>query len=377
MTVRRDVPDRLARQPEDNARATRPNPAACGPLALGLAGFGEVRAAPVLGLPGLLTKLGLDADAVLREHDCDPAIFEDPDNIISFGSIGRLLAHIAENTNCGYPGLELCRHLGLDVSGVVGRTVRLAPDVRSGLRCLILNLHLHDRGAVPYLWSHGQCAMLGYTLFCPDAVATEHIYDGALSIACNMIRELAGPGWQPVEVRLFRDRPDDPEPFREQFRSPLRFGARQSAVVFPASDLDRPCVDADTPRYRQALADLEALHTARAWGFADKVGLVLLRLLATEAALDGIAPDRADIAALFAMHPRTLNRRLAAEGITFSVLLSEARYAVARELLRDTKLPVYDIAQALGYAGTGPFVAAFRRWSGTTAARWRASHARG
>jgi AraC-like DNA-binding protein len=80
-----------------------------------------------------------------------------------------------------------------------------------------------------------------------------------------------------------------------------------------------------------------------------------------------------EVARLFAIHPRTLNRRLHAEGTTFNALLSEIRYNVARQLLRDTHLQTADIALILGYAESASFNHAFRRWSATTATAWRSS----
>jgi AraC-like DNA-binding protein len=99
------------------------------------------------------------------------------------------------------------------------------------------------------------------------------------------------------------------------------------------------------------------------------------RLAALDLATDG-ALRMAPVCGLPELLSRTLNRRLTAGGTSYARLLARARYDVARELLRDTRLPVQDIALVLGYSGTGPFTHAFRRWSGTTAARWRERHAR-
>jgi AraC-like DNA-binding protein len=332
--------------------------------------------APVCGLPELLSANGLDADAFIRARGCNPELFADPNNTIEFRAIGRLLAEAAAATGCAYPGLALGRLKGLDVVGPIGRAMRLAPDIGTALRTMILHMHLHERGSVPYTWTAGGQALFGYTLCGSDLVGTDHIYDGALAISLNFLRELAGPGWRATEVRMFRDPPEDTVSFREHFQAPLRFNAHQAAVVFPAADLKRPCVNADAEKYAEALADLASLDAETGSTLADKVHRVLLRLLVTGVNVGGAAPDRAAVAELFAMHPRTLNRRLTAAGTSFAHLLARARYDVARELLRDTQLPVQDIALVLGYSGTGPFTHAFRRWSGTTAARWRETHGR-
>jgi len=347
----------------------------CRLAALGLASEGAVRMAPILGLPQLLRDHGLDPDAFIREQGCDPALFSDPDNTIAFDAVGCLLAHTAAVSGCSLPGLELGRNQGVAVLGAVGRAMRLAPNLGAALHCMILHMHLHDRGSVPCLWTNDDQALFGYTLYCSDVAGTKHIYDGAMAIAYNIIRELAGPRWRAAEVRFFRDRPDDIAPFRDHFKALLRFGEQHAAIVFPKDDLCRPCITADPDRYHAALRDLESLDAATGGGLADKVRRLLLSLFVSGAGITGRAPDRAAVASLLALHPRTLNRRLRAEGTSFADLLADARYDIARQVLRDTQFPVDDVGYLLGYAETASFIHAFRRWSGTTATRWREQHA--
>ena len=76
------------------------------------------------------------------------------------------------------------------------------------------------------------------------------------------------------------------------------------------------------------------------------------------------------------MHSRTLNRRLNASGIGFQQLLEETRFEIARQMLEYSAAEIGQISETLGYAAPGVFTRAFRRWSGTTPAEWRAAHRR-
>lgn len=332
---------------------------------------GAVRMAPLLGLPRLLAAHGIDGDALRRTVGLDPALFNDPENTVAFSVAGLLLEQAAAETRCDFIGLELCGRLGLDVLGVIGRAVRFAPDVATALRTLILHLHLHDRGAVPALWTKGASALLGYTIHTPDVPGAQHIYDCALAVSHNSVRELAGPGWRATEVRMFRDPPDNRAPYRQLFRAPLRFRARQAAVCFPKADLRRPLKGADARVFAAALRELELLDPDGDARLANRVRRVLRRLFTTGNA-DGA--DLTGVAGLFSHHPRTLNRRLRAEDTTFASILGETRFEIARQLLRDTRLPVAEIARTLGYADSTAFSHAFRQWSGTTATAWRSRH---
>jgi len=70
---------------------------------------------------------------------------------------------------------------------------------------------------------------------------------------------------------------------------------------------------------------------------------------------------------------RTLKRRLAAEGVTFSSLLDHERYQRAIELIRATDLTLEQIARRLHYSSLTNFARAFRRWTGETPGQYRRS----
>ena len=63
---------------------------------------------------------------------------------------------------------------------------------------------------------------------------------------------------------------------------------------------------------------------------------------------------------------RTLARRLAAEGVTFTGILEEMRRDLARRYLGDTSLSVSQIAWLLGFQEISAFTGAFKRWTGAT-----------
>jgi AraC-like DNA-binding protein len=74
--------------------------------------------------------------------------------------------------------------------------------------------------------------------------------------------------------------------------------------------------------------------------------------------------------------PRTLARRLSAEGVSFGEILSELRFALARRYLSDQTLSMSEISWMLGYAENSAFTRAFQRWSGTSPRAARAQQRR-
>ena len=145
-----------------------------------------------------------------------------------------------------------------------------------------------------------------------------------IAVGFNMMRELCGA--LPDEVLLSRSPPADVHPYRGFFRVPVRFDAEQSALVFPAGQLERPVPGADS-RQREILEE----SVAKYWAVA--LPNVTDQVVRFSAPASCSAMRRWTRSRTLTMHPRTLNRRLQAEGTTFRKLLNETRFEVARQLL--------------------------------------------
>ena len=69
---------------------------------------------------------------------------------------------------------------------------------------------------------------------------------------------------------------------------------------------------------------------------------------------------------------RTLQRRLEDAGITYSAVLDQARFEVARSMLIDSpETGITEISYEVGYQDPGSFSRAFRRLTGVTPRSYR------
>lgn len=82
--------------------------------------------------------------------------------------------------------------------------------------------------------------------------------------------------------------------------------------------------------------------------------------------------DIYSIAGLFAVSVRTLQRKLATNGLTYSDLVQQARYEEASRMLIDGDSKIIDIAYDLGYEDPSNFSRAFRRVAGVSPCEFRA-----
>ena len=176
-------------------------------------------------------------------------------------------------------------------------------------------------------------------------------------------RELAGS----ADVRW-------PEPpyfarFRHVLPGVVRFGQPVHQLVFDAAVLELPLNMADPAAERLAREQCE--RELEALGAGAGIAAAVRRALADPGGAGGAGGAGGfrgleQVARALAMSPRTLKRKLAEAGASFSGLLDEQRRDRALLLLRDGALTLDAIAERLGYSDVANFTRAFRRWTGTT-----------
>jgi AraC-like DNA-binding protein len=106
---------------------------------------------------------------------------------------------------------------------------------------------------------------------------------------------------------------------------------------------------------------------SRRTSFSAKEILLSERVLTylTSNAYLGIA-SLEDMAANFNSSPRTLQRRLQEEGVSFQQLADSVRKSTALHFLQSGKYPVKEVSHILGYNELSAFTRAFKRWTGKT-----------
>ena len=292
-------------------------------------------------------------------------------NVIPHAALGRLLTLSVARTNCPHFGLLVGQRSTILSLGLVGRLMQHSDTIGAALRCLVSNLNIQNRGAVPSLLVVGEVALLRYAVYQADTEGAEQIADGALAVAVNAVRALCGSGWNPTELLLPRTTPADVGPYRRHFRAPIRFNQEIATIVLSVRDLERRIAGAD-PLLRVLLEErIQQQKGLPGSEFPDDIRRLLRMRLTSQRC------SAQDIAGVLAMHRRTLNRRLQVGGTGYRAITNEIRFEIARQLLEGTATPLSQIAAALGYSEASAFTRAFRRWSGQTPTAWRVEGRRG
>lgn len=324
-----------------------------------------------MALPLVLREHGVDPAGPLAEFGLSVDVYDNPDNTIRFATSCRLLERCAVLTGCGHFGLLVGQRAHGSSLGAIGFLAQSSADVRAALNSITRYFRLHNTSVSLELRTGGLLASLRYTIVEPGIDEREQLLDGVMAVAFNLMRKLCGDAWRPAEVQFAHARPPDPSALQQFFAVPLVFDAASTALVFAAHWLDAPVAGADPLLRSMMQQQLRALESRSREDLVSRVRRLLPAMLAARAA------SSAEVARRVELGVRTLNRRLASQGTSLARLRDEARYTLARQLLKGTEMPARGIAEQLGYANASAFTCAFRRWSGMGPARWRTSVGRG
>ena len=182
-------------------------------------------------------------------------------------------------------------------------------------------------------------------------------------------RELIGRHLVPHRVTVVHHRMENPSELNELLGTTVVFGAEADTIVLPRAIKDMPVVTADPYLNDLLVAYCEealAKHRLGGGGTPSDVENAIASLLP-----HGMARVE-EVARKLGMSRRTLARRLASEGSTFSDVLKRLRFDLAQRHIADSTLSISQIAWLLGYREVSAFTHAFKRWTGKTPREMRA-----
>jgi AraC-like DNA-binding protein len=294
----------------------------------------------------------------------DPALLADPDARIPLFSYYDLLERAAHLMGGPDVGLRFCQFVDTRKWERANLLQTASATVGEGLErtmryMTVWNSHEHIR-----LERRGREAALLYRPFGPPRLA--HRIKAEMTLA-DMIS--GGRRYVAREdglhlVRFTHERPASTALHEAVFRAPVEFGAHVDEAIFDAALLDVPIATANADALEFVERQLRAQLAARPRRFVDRARELLLESLPGEHTL-------AALARRMGLPPRTLQRHLAAEGMTLQRLLDDTRRELALRHLGN-RTAIAETAFLLGFSEPSAFHRAFKRWTGTTPQAWLA-----
>jgi len=326
----------------------------------------RVRSATLLGYEDAARAAGLDAGRMLAAAGLAPPAAVPLDTPISASAACRLLEDSARACGIEHFGLSLSGSRGLDILGPLSLAMREEPTLRAALRSMQRYLALHSEAVLLEIEQTPGALVIRESLMVEYLGSTRQADEMVVGSLFRLLRELVGAAWRPRRVCFSHAAPGDLAAHWRAFGLTPEFGCDFNGIVCTPVDLDATPA-AHAPRLGPGgRSQLDSLLARSLRTMTEQV----TRLVRTQLAGGRCGVD--DVAACLGVDRRTVHRRLAREGTTFSRVLAEVRTALAVQYLSVPTRPVSYVGELLGFALPSAFTHWFRREFGCSPATWRA-----
>ena len=328
-----------------------------------------LRAAGLRGLVPLLDSLGGDGAALLSRFHIDPDALDSDDALVPAVAAAKALELAAGRLHRPDLGLLLAEQQDISILGPLAVAIEKSPTIGAALACASRFLYIHSPtlsvDQVPDPGGDPGVVGLRYNASVPGLPLPPQSIDLGLGLMHRVLLRAHGSYGlrsvhlpHPMLVPLAR--------YTGFFGADVRFDQQAALLRMPAALMSAP-LDGRDSVLRDLAVDYMASH------FADPGHTLTARVRGTLARSVGTTDLSVDaVARWHRMHPRTLQRHLAAEGTSYEAVLDGVRRERARQLLTETELPLSQITGMLGFSEQSALSRAARRWFGEPPKRLRA-----
>lgn len=323
-----------------------------------------IRSAGLSYYPEVARSVGLDPKQMMRKVRLPLAVLDEPDTPIAVTALRRLLEISAEASGAEDFGLRLAERGGLTNFGAVGLIVREQATVGEAIEAFSRFIHVHHDGMKLEIVKHGQTVIITLHLRGRQPTAPRQSIDMALGSIHRIIQSLFGSDWRPLEVRLHYPPPHDRKRYLDFFGCRVTFNADDDSILMSAHDMARRIPSAHPLIARYLRKRIEAIEN-RPTSWEEKVDEIVRSLLAKgDCTVERVAEH-------LACNRRTIHRRLADAGTSFSAILDAQRADLVIQLIEDPGRPLADVAVQLGFSAQSAMARWFRGRFGCTITEWR------
>jgi AraC-like DNA-binding protein len=323
-----------------------------------------VRSGSLNGYVELVKSLGRDPDAFMRTVGLQAKFLEDPEMLIPRDAMRELLEITARATQTEDLALRLAAQRKLSALGPISLVLREDPTPRAALDTLCRYLKLVNASLTIHVEETGSVVVIREDLLPTPGLPMRQSVELAVGGMFRMLSELIGQHWRPLEVCFTHRPPRDVSAHRAFFGQNVKFNQEFNGLVCKAGDLSRPRESGDQVAAGFARKYLEAALVDRGESVQETCRQIILALL------PGGACSAQEVARFLHVDRRTLHRRLDAEGVTFSRLVDQVRSDLVKRHLRESDLPLNEVAELLGFSRPSSFSHWFHGLFGCSASQW-------
>lgn len=315
-----------------------------------------IRSASLTNYADTARAVGLDPARMLREFGLPPRCLDDPDLLVPIDAVRELLEASAERSGVEGFGLLMAEARRLSNLGPLGLLVREQPTLRLAVDAFVTYGRRLNEALLLTIEEAGDVVVLREELVIGHAGAVRQSTELAIGVAFRMMRQFLGRQWSPRRICFAHDAPAERNVHDRVFGRNVEFGHDFNGIVCATSDLARANPDADPglARLARKLLDAESVTGSQKYASAQVRELVVILLATGNCTIDRAAQH-------LGVDRRTIHRRLAREGCTFSGIVVDVRRELVDRYMNDERRGLAEVASLLGFTAPSAFSHWYRR----------------
>ncbi|MFF0450542.1 AraC family transcriptional regulator [Streptomyces sp. NPDC004609] len=316
-----------------------------------------IRGTSLQGYPELVRTLGTDPGPLLDAAGVPREAVGDPGTFIRYRSLVAAVESAAQATGARDFGRRLALRQGIEILGPVGVAALTAPGAAEAFRAVGQYLAVYSpaiKGTIDPC-PGSRYARFEFRVELSRLPPHQQVIELSLGASLRMFRLILGAGFTPVSVHLPHDAVAPAADYAAYFGCTVRFAEPFSGFRLRRSELRRP-LPSDGAVHDVVREYLRSIAPPTGATLAEAACTLARRLLPT----GGLTLEL--LAGQLSVHPRTLQRHLAAEGTSFEAMVDTLRRDEAVRYLRDTDMPLSQLSGLLGYSEQSVLTRACHRW---------------
>ncbi len=311
--------------------------------------------------------LGLDARRLCSAASLPYVQLTDPDARLARDLSGRLWREAARRSGDRHLGLHAGERIPPSANNLLSHMVISSPTLLEGLSLALPFQRVLAHGRIVTLEKRKDVYAIRFSPVDGDLPITRNEIEFMTAALMRLGRFALGKRWRLAAVRFAFPVPGAVTEYERVFGCRVDFAQAENSLIVPAVVMTAPlphhCPAVLNALHEAANASLERLQRPTLAGDVRARILARLRARRGPCVVDAIAAE-------LHVSPRTLQRRLDAEGTSFTAVLEDAQRDRCIELL-DGPGTLQEIGAAVGLSGARALVRAFKRWMGRTPSEYR------
>lgn len=315
-----------------------------------------------------LHNLGIDCQPYLTSCNISYQLFSEPDNRLSLDDTDRLFNTLARGTGRDDIGLVAGANIEARSYNLLQHLFLCSATLKEALTYMEQYFILFSDETPPQV---SQLADGRVRVRFPQSADLDESarirQDYTLASFCYWLKLLCGRDFKISSIEVAMQAPEYAHRYLEVLKSPVKFNSELSCIYFPSMWLEKKLHH--TNLHIRSMIEQEVKQLADKLGGRISQGERIKQALKQGKIFHSATQN--EVASLFHISSRTLNRRLQQENTSLKIILTQARIEAAKDMLKKPNMSIEQIALNIGFSGRRTLDRIFIKHLGESPAQFR------